>query len=80
MAAVLVIGALAAAVAILALRGPIPVAPVVGLGVASATVVLGVLEVANGSFTWGVWPWIAGGGLQAGGHAWILIRARPSAP
>jgi hypothetical protein len=80
LAVALVIGALAAAIAVLALRGrAVPAGSVLGMGVASATVALGAIEALDSSF-WGIWPWIAGGGLQGGAHVMTLIRARPAAP
>ncbi|HJV04184.1 MAG TPA: hypothetical protein VJ868_02870 [Actinomycetota bacterium] len=79
LAVALVVGAVAVALVIPTLRGAaLPWAAVAGLGVASATVALGAIEALGGS-AWGVWPWIAGGGIQAGAHIWTLIRAGPSA-
>jgi hypothetical protein len=80
LAVALLVGAVAVAVVIPTLRwAAVPWAAVVGLGVAGAIVALGAIEALGGS-AWGVWPWIAGGAIQAGAHIWTLIRTGPSAP
>jgi hypothetical protein len=75
----LVVGAVALGIVVLVLRGgrAVPAAAVGGLGVASATIALGVVETLDGS-TWGVWVWTLGGAIQAGADVWTLIRARPA--